>query len=503
MKRIIIITVFFAFSHNFLVAQIADSMFLEFQNFTEEINEEYAAFKDAIWKEFEAMKPLKNYEKPKPVTPPKVLPEEIPEEPKPVAPKPIVVAPKPKIPLPVDDFSERRTANFRNKLKQILVNSSNTVKVNFYGAKFTLYYNDIDFDLSTVSEKSITNSYQNLMDKSEDMDNIVAQLVEYACLMQLNDYAFMTLVHTSALEMLKNQNKANLFTWLVMNMNKYDCKLAYNSDVGQLYIIIPSVATMFGLPYFEMNGKKYYILPPNKDAADKLPEKFSTYVDNPLESDKIIDFNFTKAPRINLKFADTERSMPNINKEFDLIYNVNYVEMLKDMPVLEHEYYFYIPMSSKTFEDIKSKFQPMLSGKSELEKVKFILNFVQQGFPYKYDIDNFGRKEQPLAPEEVLCYSHCDCEDHAALFAYLVATLTDCEVVGVLYSDHATTAVKFKHARPNGYYLPAPYSDYVLCESTISNGTAPIGVVGVQYVGVAPQKVFKIDKNIIRKGLGL
>ncbi len=501
MKKIVLIIGIFVFSYTNISAQIADSMFMEFQKFTQDINDEYNAFKDAIWKEFNAMKPLKSYDKPKPVKPPEIIPEEIPEEPKPVAPKPIVVKPKPKIKLPVDDFSARRTDDFKKKLREIVAHSSNNTNINFYGANFKLYYNDIDFNLSEVSNKSILSSYQYLTDKkSKDIDNIVTQLVEYACVMKLNDYAFMKLSYKSALAILKNQNKANLFTWLVMNTNKYDCKLAYTED-NKLYLIIPSETTMFGLPYFEMNSKRYYILPSDKKETNKLPHKFRTYVDNPLESDKIIDFNFAQAPTIGSNFSEMQRDMPNINKDFELKYNVNYVEMLKDMPILEHEQYFYIPMSKQTFNYIKQKFEPMLQGKSELEKVKFLLAFVQQGFPYKYDIENFGYPEQPLAPEEVLCYSHCDCEDHAALFTYLVATLTDCEVVGVLYKDHATTAVKFKTARPKGYYLPAPYNNYVLCEPTISNGVAPIGMVGAQYVGVTPEKVFKLDKNILLRSL--
>ena len=48
-----------------------------------------------------------------------------------------------------------------------------------------------------------------------------------------------------------------------------------------------------------------------------------------------------------------------------------------------------------------------------------------------------------MFPEETLFYPYSDCEDRAILFAYLVRKLTPLEVVGLLYSDHVATAVKF------------------------------------------------------------
>lgn len=500
MKKILLITALLTLFYGSISAQISNDVTEEYNKLKDSIDAQYLALKKAIWKEFEAIKTEANYKKPKPKVPPKIKPDDIPDKPKPVAPNPIVVKPKPKIKLPIDDFSNRRSTNFEEQLIEIAANSSYNTNVDFYGASFRLYYDNLDFDLQDVSHKSILSSFKYLLDEIESVDNIIVQLVEYALLMQLNDYSFMKLVRKTALKLYKDVNKANLFTWTVMNINHYDCKLAYTPE-GNIFLLIPSNIPIYRTVWINMNGKRYYAIAFNLEETKKLSTNLRTYADNPLKSDKTVDFVIAKVPKISKKIATRDRIMPNIGKTFSIKYNKSYVNLLKDMPILDYAVYFHIPMSASTYSGIKRKFEPYLAGKTDVQKVSFLLAFVQQGFPYKYDMDNFGRSEQPLSPEEVLYYTHCDCEDHAALFAYLVTTLTDCEVMGVLYRDHATTAVKFKNARPRGYYLPEPYSDYILCESTVSGGVLPIGIVGRQYIGVAPERVFKINKKFIMQDI--
>ncbi len=499
MKKILVTSCLIAFIYLNALAQISDSISAEYKNLKDNVDSEYSEFKNAVWKEFEAIKIANGFKKPKPKTPPKVEPEKIPDQPQAITPNPIVI--EPDITIPLDDFSERRSSNFEDELKKIAAISTNSIDVDFYNSSFKLYYDNIDFKLDTVSRKSITSSFKYFTNNAETVDKIAIQLIEYASIMQLNDYAFMQLVRKTAITIFNNDiNKANLFTWFVLNANKYDCKIGYTKD-NYIFLLVPSTLKIYRTAFIVVDDKRYYAMSFSLEEEKKVTMKFRTYTKNPLKSDKTIDFVIVNPPKINTKYGKTSRRMPNIDKTFNIDYNKSYVQLLKNMPILDYPAYFHFPMNKKTFENIKSQFEPYLKGKDDVEKVSFILKFVQQGFPYKYDKDNFGRNEQPLSPEEVLCYSHCDCEDHAALFAYLVTTLTNCEVVGVLYKDHATTAVKFPEKRLNGYYLPAPYDNYILCESTVGFGVIPIGTIGAEYIGVQPEQVFKVNKELIMKGL--
>ena len=95
---------------------------------------------------------------------------------------------------------------------------------------------------------------------------------------------------------------------------------------------------------------------------------------------------------------------------------------------------------------------------------------MQNSFQYKTDLPHFGR-EKPLFPEETVYYPYSDCEDRAAIFAYLVKNLTGLKIVGVDYPGHVATAVKF-----NNYQLGSRITHnkevYTICDPTFVGATA-------------------------------
>ena len=77
-----------------------------------------------------------------------------------------------------------------------------------------------------------------------------------------------------------------------------------------------------------------------------------------------------------------------------------------------------------------------------MDAVNVLLRFVQTGFSYLTDSEQFGR-EKFMFPEETLSYPYSDCEDRSFLFAYLVSSLLGLDVIGLDYPGHVATAVKF------------------------------------------------------------
>jgi hypothetical protein len=93
-----------------------------------------------------------------------------------------------------------------------------------------------------------------------------------------------------------------------------------------------------------------------------------------------------------------------------------------------------------------------------------MLHFVQTGFEYKTDGEQFGR-EKYFFPEETFYYSYCDCEDRSVLFAYLVRSLLGLEVIGLDYPGHVATAVRFSDTIP-GDYVTHNGQKYIICDPT-------------------------------------
>jgi hypothetical protein len=104
----------------------------------------------------------------------------------------------------------------------------------------------------------------------------------------------------------------------------------------------------------------------------------------------------------------------------------------------------------------------------------FLLRFVQFATEYKRDREHFG-EERFLFPEESLAAAASDCEDRAVLFAYLVRTLMERQVVGLQWPGHVATAVKIGtglEAAPDDWTVSVGGATYIMADPTFI-GSSP------------------------------
>ena len=118
-------------------------------------------------------------------------------------------------------------------------------------------------------------------------------------------------------------------------------------------------------------------------------------------------------------------------------------------------------------------------------RVEFLLYFVQHSFAYATDEDQFGR-ENYLFPEEVLTHSASDCEDRAALFAWMVREFTNVEVIGARWDWHMATAVRLQSGNKDDIVRHGG-KDYVLADPTYVG--ARLGVTLPQLRGIEPEVI--------------
>jgi hypothetical protein len=95
---------------------------------------------------------------------------------------------------------------------------------------------------------------------------------------------------------------------------------------------------------------------------------------------------------------------------------------------------------------------------------------VQTSLKYETDDQQFG-EENYLFPEETLFYPYSDCEDRAILFAWLVHSLLNLQVVGLDYPGHVATAVHFNESvKGDGFDYQG--KRYVVADPTYINANA-------------------------------
>ncbi len=464
----------------------------KFKHYKDSVLTDYENFKKARWQEFEAFRTKGVFTVPKPRVLPPVKLNTMPLKPITVAPRIPKIITKPRITLPEDDFNKKTEEKNKINLRRIINASSQKVKVSFYGAEFYFFYNPINFSLYHLSQESITEAVKTINSEEDKYKPYLQQWSAYARLMHLNDYGFFLMVKKTCEKIYSNRNETTLFVWYILNKSGFDSKLGYTQQ-GDCLLLLPSKYPLLNRYQFTIDNKKYYAFDFNPDPPERYGNIF-TYKGNPFNAKYQLDFLLSEVPRIESKQKINLFQSCNIPEKIELSSNISYVQFLNDMPMLDYQAYYYMPMSKKATERLDKEIKPFLKGKTALQQITFLLNFVQTAFPYQYDKEQFQKMERPQSAEEMLFYTKGDCEDHAALFSYLVLRYTNCDMVGILYPGHAAAAVRLPNGkRIKGCHLPAPYNDYILCEPT-SNMRTPVGYIHSQYYGVVPERIFKVSR---------
>ena len=233
---------------------------------------------------------------------------------------------------------------------------------------------------------------------------------------------------------------------------------------------------LYGFPYFEIQGQNYYVL----DEIDN--DNVKVFTDN---------FPATMHPmRITIehenRFADELSPVRTLASErypevsVEVASNLNTISFYNDYPLAfvnndmrtKWRFYANVPISHNAREAMYPKLRRMLAGKTELQAVNILLNFVQTAFVYEYDEKVWGGDRSFFADESVY-YPYCDCEDRSILFSRLVRDLVGLDVVLIYYPGHLASAVKFNE-EVTGDYITCEGVRYTICDPTYIN--APVGM---------------------------
>lgn len=412
-------------------------------------------------------------EKPAPIKiePPKEikLPEVKPKDPTPAP----IVDDTPRIPplaLPV----EPKAPSYTGK----------KYRFDFFGRKTTII---ADKKLAKAIDrnygaKAISKGWSDL--SLSDYEPVLEQLNTTAKQYNLGDWGKVQLAFAFSKAMHPSNINAQSFTsWFLLVKQDYQARLAYNKQ--GVYLLVPAQQSLYEVTFFTFGGKRFYAVSPDGKPRD-LGRVF-TY-----------DGEYPRAVTpVNMKdplaFSDEKHYQRKDFKfkydrqEYRLSLNVNptRVNYLASYPQMDIDQYFISPVDTVTANDALDLFRPMLEGKSELEAVNLLLRFVQTGFEYQTDDQQFGF-ENYLFAEETLTMPASDCEDRSVLFAWLVRELLGLEVVGLDYPGHIAAAVAF--SKPvSGDSIAFNGKKFTVTDPTYINATA--GMTMPEVAGHQPKVV--------------
>jgi hypothetical protein len=459
--------------------------------------DEYGDYLKKEWESFQAFKGIPVPEPPKPevipvYTPPPQKPENItPER------QPENITKIPVISKEIPKSEEKPNARLNPLITKIEPENflKSDLSFTFYGAKIL-----VDFDKAMVipSPRPISEDGIGLYWTKACKTNytgLINQLLQYKNLMCLNDWGYYLLVRQTAQKItLPDPNSQNLLTWFLLCRSGYKAKISYAEE--KTSVIIPADQVMYGKDYLTIDQVNYYFLDP---VGSNI---IHTYARDYPDATRVFDFNIDKA--LNLGETNEERtfSFTYANQPYLIKVKINddVIAFYRDYPLVNMNVYFDAAVERMALESLADALLPILKPMSEVEKVNFLLKFVQTAFQYKVDQEQFG-KEKYFFAEELFYYPYSDCEDRSVLFAFLVDELLDMKVIGLGYDGHVATAVHFSdQAGVEGSYFIFRNDKFIVADPTYIN--APAGLTMPQYSG-SEAEVIEISKVNYSENMGV
>ena len=426
----------------------------EYQAFRDSVNQAYADFLEKTWASFEKgpaiPKPKEREVLPipvpkddrtkiiedRPITIDQIVPPVLP------TPQPVPIAPVPRIEEPTENW----------------------VAFTLYGTEMKVRFSEEQrFSLGSLNEASVANVWRTL--SGEQYNNTIRDCLALRLKHSLSDWAYLKMLELVGKACLGEGNEATLLTAYLYCQSGYQMRLGMSG--GRLYMLYASDHSIYDRGSFKLGGTRFYVLSDEEPARLMISEAVF-----PKEQALSLWVSQEQHFAQDLSDAHTLRSESHPEVSCQMRVNKNLLAFYNDYPssIVDDNFLTRWAMYANTplQKDVKQQLYPMLKkyieGKSELEAVGVILDFVQMAFPYAYDDKEWGY-DRAFFAEETLFYIKSDCEDHAILFSRLIRDLVGLKVVLVYYPRHLASAVQFTQP-VKGDYIMLSGQRYTICDPT-------------------------------------
>lgn len=437
------------------------------------------------------VKPQPVAPKAEPTTPAK--PQATPDKPQPVAPKaepakpqttpvkPQPVAPKAELTTPAKPQATPVKPQPKPKAKPAVLSS---LQKEFYPSVVINYCNTklyIDasmkgvINITSSQECAVADGYEALC--RSNYKPLIANCQQAQKDFRLNDWGVFLFVKTAAEALCNDENSCIVMQQFLLNELGYRAKMARRGDRNQLLLFVATDCMVYGHPYFTKEGLNYYNINGTEACTFYMCNQDSKKAKTPVA------MRLNNVPALNSGVVSRQRT----NKAGNVSVSVNVSKSLMDfyasMPQCDYGVYAKAPVAGSLAQEVLGTLRPLVQGKSEVDAANLLLNFVQTGFKYATDEEQFGF-EKPFFVEELFYYPACDCEDRSVLFGWLVRELLGLDVVYLDYPNHIATAVQFK-GDVKGDFLTVDGKRYTVCDPTYIGASIGMTMPNLRSAGVS------------------
>lgn len=325
------------------------------------------------------------------------------------------------------------------------------------------------FRLSGLKENNVADAYEKLY--KTDYSSIIKDMRTVKQDLSLNDWGMYKFIQSYSDANTSNANESIILQHFLLSQLGYKAKMARKADGSKLMLFLSTDCPIYGHPYTTINGSDYYYLNGSESC------KFFMCTQDAPQAKASVSMAIKSAPTLKGATVHSIHQAIGSNAKVEADVPKALMDFYKSYPQCDYSVYVKASVNPSVANNILTPLRTLVQGKSEKEAANLLINFVQTGFKYATDDEQFGY-EKPFFIEELFYYPYCDCEDRSFLFSYLVRNILGLDVVLLDYPDHIATAVRFNDD-VEGDYLMVSGSKYTVCDPTYIG--ASIGMTMPQY----------------------
>ncbi len=452
---------------------------IEFDDFKNKADAEFEVFLRETWTKFDASAPELPIERPEPIKQPildQTIPDAAPVEIKPAL-SPLVDKPIPGIYKPGQPYVSVKIAK---PTVPVLPTAMPRRTINFYATPYDITTFAVeDIRLTGNKEGDVADAWAKLCKANHE--SLIEDCMTLRESKRLSDWAYIQLTKTIGQQLygVSNTNEVAFLQMFILSKSGYKVRLAKINE--KLKLMIAPAGSLYGMPFVVIDGTKYYIYDAEKVSGSMGVYTYKQDFANALN---YISLEMNQLPELAHEPIDRSINLSDGKVLLQAVVNKNLIDFYKDYPQCNVDVYYRTPMSVELKSAIYPILQQAIDGKNQEDAANALIEFVQSGFEYLTDGEQFGY-EKPFFIDENFFYPACDCEDRSILYATLVKDLLGLEVVLLDYPNHIATAVCFTDDIQGDYIILDDTDKYLICDPTYIG--ASIGRCMPNFKNVSPE----------------
>lgn len=319
------------------------------------------------------------------------------------------------------------------------------------------------FKLTGVEENAVADAWDKLCDSR--YNNLIIDCMKLRSSYQLCDWAYLMMLKALGDSYCGvNTNEAILLMAYIFSQSGYKIRLGQSN--GKLEMLYASQHNVYNTPYYSCDGDKFFAMSKNASSikinAAKYPKErsLSLWVNQSPQ----VSFSGSQARTLTSKRYPEMTVQVNVNTNLLAFFDSYPTSEVGGNFMTRWAMYANTAICKEAQNTLYPQLRQFIDGRSQLDAVERLLNWVQTAFVYEYD-DKVWGSDRAFFPDETLYYPYCDCEDRSILFTRLVRDLLGLQCILIYYPGHLASAVRFTDS-VNGDYIMVNGSKYVVCDPT-------------------------------------